>query len=251
MGGTALTLFLLASFFGGVTSGVAGFALGLVVSGVWLHIITPVQTATLIVFYALATQSFAIWKLRHTLSWRAVAPFIIGGVVGIPLGTMLLTYVDPIVMRVGVGVLIMVYAVYGLARPEFTAIKAGIGADVVVGLFNGLLGGLTGLVGIIVTIWCQWRGWPKDAQRTVFQPVMLASAAMTAVSLGVAGAVTLETAKLYLLGLPALLAGLWCGFRLYGRLDDAAFRKVILWLLLISGMSLIVPASLFGLAASR
>jgi uncharacterized membrane protein YfcA len=74
---------------------------------------------------------------------------------------------------------------------------------------------------------------------------------MTAVSLGVAGAVTLETAKLYLLGLPALLAGLWCGFRLYGRLDDAAFRKVILWLLLISGMSLIVPASLFGLAASR
>ena len=251
MDGTVLTLFLLASFVGGVTSGIAGFALGLVVSGVWLHIITPVQTATLIVFYALATQSVAIWKLRHALSWRGVAPFIIGGAVGIPLGTLLLTYIDPAIARIGVGVLIVLYAAYGLARPEFKAIKAGTAADVVVGVLNGLLGGLTGLVGIIVTIWCQWRGWAKDAQRTVFQPVMLASAAMTAVSLGVAGAITIETVKLYLLGLPALLAGLWCGFRLYGKLDDAAFRKVILWLLLVSGMSLIIPASLFGFAASR
>jgi hypothetical protein len=251
MNGTALTLFLLASFVGGVTSGVAGFALGLVVSGVWLHIITPVQTATLIVFYALATQSVAIWKLRHALNWRGIAPFIIGGAVGIPLGTMLLTYVDPSVMRVSIGVLIMVYAAYGLARPEFMAIKAGTMADVAVGVLNGLLGGLTGLVGIIITVWCQWRGWSKDAQRTVFQPVMLVSAVMTAVSLGVAGAITVETAKLYVLGLPALLAGLWCGFWLYGRLDDVAFRKMILWLLLVSGMSLIVPASLFGLVASR
>jgi uncharacterized membrane protein YfcA len=222
-----------------------------VVSGVWLHIITPIQTATLIVFYALATQTVAIWKLRDALNWRGVAPFILGGAVGIPLGTMLLTYVDPAIMRVGVGVLIMLYAAYGLARPEFGTIKAGTAADVTIGVLNGLLGGLTGLVGIIITIWCQWRGWTKDAQRTVFQPVMLVSAAMTAVSLGVAGAVTLETAKLYLLGLPALLAGLWCGFWLYGRLDDAAFRKVILWLLLVAGMSLILPASLFGFAASR
>jgi hypothetical protein len=47
-------------------------------------------------------------------------------------------------------------------------------------------------------------------------------------------------ARLYVLGLPALLAGLWLGFRLYGRLDDAAFRKLILWLLLASGLALIV-----------
>ena len=45
MDATALTLFLLSAFFGGVTTGLAGFAMGLVVSGVWLHVLTPVQTA--------------------------------------------------------------------------------------------------------------------------------------------------------------------------------------------------------------
>ena len=48
-----------------------------------------------------------------------------------------------------------------------------------------------------------------------------------------------------MLGLPSLLAGLWGGFKLYGKLDDAAFRKVILVLLLVSGLALIVPASIF------
>jgi uncharacterized membrane protein YfcA len=62
---------------------------------------------------------------------------------------------------------------------------------------------------------------------------------VTAISLSFTGAVTAETAKLYVLGLPALLAGLWLGFKLYGRLDDQAFRKLILVLLLASGLALI------------
>jgi len=74
---------------------------------------------------------------------------------------------------------------------------------------------------------------------------MLAAIVVSAISLSIAGAVTAETIKLYLLGLPALLAGLWIGFRLYGKLDDAAFRKVILLLLLAAGLALIVPASIF------
>src|SRR6476661_3241863 len=107
----------------------------------------------------------------------------------------------------------------------------------------------SGLSGLIVTIWSQLRGWPKDVQRTVFQPVMLAAIVMNAVTLSFDGAATTETAKLYVLGLPALLAGLWSGFKLYGKLDDAAFRKMILLLLLVSGLALIVPMSIFRSAA--
>jgi uncharacterized membrane protein YfcA len=137
------------------------------------------------------------------------------------------------------------YSAYNLARPAFAPVESRVPTDVGVGILNGLLGGLTGLTGIIVAIWCQLRGWPKDVQRTVFQPVNLAALVMSTVSLSIAGAITAATIKLYLLGLPLMLAGLWCGFKLYGKLDDAAFRKVILLLLLVSGLSLIVPASIF------
>jgi uncharacterized protein len=62
---------------------------------------------------------------------------------------------------------------------------------------------------------------------------------MIAISLTVAGGITIDTLKLYALGLPALLAGFWQGFRCYGKLDDATFRKLVLVLLLCSGLALI------------
>src|SRR5262249_20406238 len=108
-----------------------------------------------------------------------------------------------------------------------------------VGFLNGILGGMTGLAGILVTIWSGLRGWPKDEQRAVFQPVGVAIFAMSALWLGVRGMATAEAVRLFLIGLPVLLAGTWLGLKLYGRLDEAAFRRVVLILLLISGVAML------------
>jgi uncharacterized protein len=241
MDGTFLALFLIAAFLGGFASGLAGFAMGFVVSGIWLHILTPVQTTALIVGYGLLTQGYGVWKLRHALNWQTIAPFIVGGIVGIPIGTMLLTYLNPVYLRGGVGLLLVVYAVYGLAQPAVKVVPAGAFADTGIGFVNGMLAGLTGLPGFIITVWCQFRGWNKDFQRTVFQPVILAAMVANAISLGIAGAITADVIRLYLIGLPVMVAGLWVGFKLYGKLDDAAFRKIILVLLLIAGLGLLAP----------
>ena len=63
MDGLVFTVFALAALVGGFS----GFAMGLVVSGVWLHIITPMQTASLIAGYGLLTQGYGIFSLRHVL----------------------------------------------------------------------------------------------------------------------------------------------------------------------------------------
>jgi uncharacterized protein len=103
-----------------------------------------------------------------------------------------------------------------------------------------VLGGITGLAGILVTIWCGLRGWPKDVQRTVFQPVAVAIFLMSALWIGAKGAITADTIKLFLTGLPALFAGTWFGLKLYGRIDEATFRTIVLALLLVSGLVLII-----------
>jgi uncharacterized membrane protein YfcA len=240
MDGIVLGLFLLAAFLGGFASGLAGFAMGFVVAAIWLHLITPIQTAALIIGYGLWTQGYGVWKLRHTLSWRNVAPFIIGGTIGVPIGTFLLTYIDAAYMRSLVGLVLVLYGIYGLTQPVLKLASAGVAADSSAGFLNGVVCGLTGFPALIITIWCQLRGWSKDVQRTVFQPVMLAAIVVSAISLSFTGVVTMEIVKLYVLGLPALLAGLWIGFKLYGKLDDVAFRKLVLVLLVCAGLSLIV-----------
>jgi len=244
MDGVTLAFFLAAAFLGGLVSGLSGFAMGLVVSGVWLHIIEPSQNALLIVLCGLVTQGSGIWYVRHAIDWGKICPFVVGSLIGVPLGTAMLTAVDQGTLRITMGVLLVLFSLYGLLKPAFKPVAGGVPVELGVGVANGLIGGLTGLGGIAVTIWSQLRGGPKDAQRAIFQPVLFSTFVMTAISLAFVGAYTVEMMKLYALALPALAIGIWCGIRLYGKLDDAAFRRVILILLLASGVSLVVPALL-------
>jgi uncharacterized membrane protein YfcA len=234
-----LPIFLIATFAGALVAGLSGFAFGLVAASIWLYILSPLQSATLIVAFGLIVQGYSVWKLRHALDWKKLWPFIAGAAVGVPVGVSVLTWANPAYIRAGVGVFLILYSLYAFFRPALKPIKSGGAvADASVGFLNGMLGGMTGLAGILVTIWSGLRGWPKDQQRTIFQPVAVAIFLMTALWLGAKGAVTPDTIKLFVIGLPVLIAGTWLGMKLYGRLDEASFRKVVLVLLFASGVVL-------------
>jgi uncharacterized membrane protein YfcA len=236
-----LPLFLLATFAGALVAGLSGFAFGLVVSAIWLYILTPLQTASLIIAFGLIVQGYAVWKLRRALDWHKLAPFVLGAALGVPVGVSILTWANPSHVRMGIGAFLVLYSLYAWFRPAIAPVQSGGGAaDAGVGFLNGVLGGITGLAGILVTIWCGLRGWPKDVQRTVFQPVAVAIFLMSALWIGAKGAVTPDTVKLFLIGLPALFAGTWLGLKLYGRIEEATFRKIVLALLLVSGLVLVM-----------
>jgi uncharacterized membrane protein YfcA len=240
-----LTIFLAATFLAALVAGVAGFAFGLVAAAAWLHVLTPLQTTTLIVAFGLIVQGYSVWKLRRALKFERLLPFLIGGALGLPVGVALLRWVAPAHMKVAVGALLILFSLYSLARPQLAKVTVGGRlADGGVGVLSGILGGTSGFGGILPTIWCTLRGWPKDEQRAIFQPTGVAIFFGTALLLGGTGSVTTGTIELFLLGLPALLAGSWLGLRLYGKLDEVSFRKIVLALLLVSGLALIAPLGL-------
>jgi uncharacterized membrane protein YfcA len=234
-----IPLFLFASFAGAFVAGLSGFAFGLVAASLWLYILTPVQSATLIIGFGLLVQGYSVWKLREALDWGRLWPFIAGAAIGVPAGVTLLTWSDPRSVRIAVGIILILYSLYAFFRPALKFSGGGRTSDAAIGFLNGVLGGLTGLAGILVTIWCNLRGWPKDVQRTVFQPVAVAIFLMSALWLGAKGAVSMETTKFFVMGLPCVIAGTWLGLKLFGRIDEAMFRKIVLALLLISGVTLL------------
>jgi uncharacterized protein len=233
-------LFLGGTFLAALVAGLGGFAFGIIAAAIWLYILPPLQTATLIVLLGLVVQGYSVWKLRHALRWRRLAPLMIGAAFGVPLGVFALAYADPRHLRLGVGAILVLFSLYNLFRPAMKPIKAfATAGDVIAGLLNGVLGGATGLAGLIVIIWCQLRGWDKDQQRGVFQPVGVATFAMSAAWLGGQGSISREVIGLFAVALPVLLAGTWAGLQLYGRLDEGQFRKLVLILLLASGVALL------------
>lgn len=234
-------LFQLGTFAAALVTGVAGFAFGLIAAAIWLYALTPLQTTALIVGYAVLAQAYAVWKLRRSLNPRRLAPLIIGSAVGIPFGILILGWIPPGYLRNAIGGVLVLYSLYSLLRPTLPSMKrATAPADAVAGFLNGLVGGSTGLAGIVIVIWTGLRGWQRDEQRAAFQPAGLATSLLIVIGLGGSGNIAVDTVKLFAWGLPALALGTWAGWKIYGKLDEAKFRTAVLILLLISGVGLIV-----------
>lgn len=126
-----------------MSPGLAGFAFGIVAAAAWLHILTPIETATLIIGYGLIVQSIAVRKLRRALSWQRLWPFLAGGAVGAPVGASLLTWANPAAIRTGIGFILVLYAIYGLARPHLKVVRPAdpttdIGVGVAKDLWNAI-----------------------------------------------------------------------------------------------------------------
>jgi len=171
-----VSIFLVAAFAASLVTGLAGFAFGIIAAGPWLHVLTPAQCTTLIVAFGLMIQGWSVWKIRAGIRLDRLLPFLLGSTIGVPVGVVLLRFVSSADLRIATGVTLVLYALYGLARPKLPAFTAvGPIADFIVGLLGGVLGGATGLAGILVTIWSGLRGWPKDEQRAVFQPTGVAT----------------------------------------------------------------------------
>jgi uncharacterized membrane protein YfcA len=234
-----LIAFLVATFLGAVVAGVAGFAFGLIASAIWLHVITPAQSAVLIAAFAIPIQGATLWNLRHALQISRLIPFIIGGAIGIPLGVTALNWATPTQMRACIGMALILFSLYSLVRPKLPSVQGGQRADGIVGVLSGLFAGGTGLAGLPVIVWGTLRRWSKDEQRAVFQPVAVIIFVMTLAWFGSTGMVTTETLRLFAVGLPAVAIGTWLGLKLYGKLDEATFRTVVLVLLLLSGLTLL------------
>lgn len=233
-------LFLAGAGVAGFVSGLVGFAFALVAAPVWLRVFEPIEVVALVVCFGVVTQGYALWNMRREIDLRPSLPFIAGGVVGVPLGVWIVSSIDPHAFQSAIGIFMVVYTGYLLLRPNVGRIRGGgRPADAAIGFLSGVIGGMTGFSGPLVTLWCALRPWNKYEQRQAYQPYLLVMHVSTIVSLIAAGSMSTRVGGLFLMGVPLVVAGLWGGFTLYRRIDDEAYRRVVLWLLLASGVSLL------------
>lgn len=236
-----IAIIVLGALCGGFVTGLAGFGTGLTALGFWLYVVDPVVAAALVVICSVVGQVQSLYTVRRAVTWRRAWPFLLGGLMGVPLGVAALRVVDPKTLKVLLGLLLVGYTSVTLGfRRLPTVAWGGRMADGVVGFGGGVLGGVAGLSGPLPTIWCGLRGWQADAQRGVYQPYNLTILSVALIAYATQGMLTTHVWGLVLVCLPATLLGAYGDMRLYGRIDDQQFRYLVLCLLLASGMVLTV-----------
>jgi alpha-methylacyl-CoA racemase len=154
----------------GFVQGLSGFAFSLVALSVWAWALAPQIAAPLAVFGALVGQIASLASVRGGFDLRRIAPLVLGGVIGVPIGVFALHNVDPVRFKLAVGVFLTLYGLYGLLTSGAARITAGgRGLDAFAGLVGGVMGGLGGVAGSVPAIWTQLRGWTRDLRRATMQ----------------------------------------------------------------------------------
>ena len=133
--------------------------------------------------------------MRRALSLKDLLPFVLGGLLGIPLGVALLPRLDADVFKLLLGALLVIAcpAMLFASRLPRVALRNAAAArlaDGAAGLGGGVMGGLGGFTGVIPTLWCTLRGFEKSTQRTVVQNFNLATLSVTMLAYAASGAVT-------------------------------------------------------------
>jgi len=234
-------LILAGALLAGFVNGLAGFGTGLVALGLWLHAIDPILAAPLVVICSVIAQLLSLWSIRPKPSLQRLWPFLLGGVLGVPVGVMALDHVETEAFRVAVGLFLVGYCAFTLLSRRLPVIHAGgRPADGAIGFVGGILGGAAGLSGPLPTIWCGLKGWSRAEQRAIYQPFNLTILSWALISYTWNGVLTEEIGRLTLICLPGTVLGVWLGVKAYGRVDDRQFRRIVLWLLLASGVVLTV-----------
>ncbi len=147
---------------------------------------------------------------------------------GVPLGTVLVSHLDPRTLKLGIGGLLLLFSAYMLFRRSSAKTAwGGRIADGAVGFGGGVLGGLAGLSGPLPTVWVTIRGWGKQESRSVFQAFNLTILIIALISHALAGLLTAEVGWALLAALPGTIGGALLGARTYGRLNDARFRMIL------------------------
>ena len=240
MNGMTVGVLMFGALAGGFVSGLAGFGTALMALGIWLYVVTPDVAVQLVIICSVIAQTWTMPSIWRSIDFKLVWPFLVGGLAGVPIGTLLVAYADPRLFKLSVGILLLIFpaALYFQRVPVALSIGGKV-ADTGIGFTGGLLGGLAGLSGPVPILWASVRGWGKDERRGLFQifnwTILTAAFVVQAGS----GLVTRETMWLALLVLPGTIGGAWLGTRTYHALSDGNFRDVVLGLLFLSGITLV------------
>jgi uncharacterized protein len=236
----AIALLLAGALAGGFVSGLAGFGTALMALGIWLYVLPPSLAVPLVLICSIVAQTSTMPSIWRTIDFRLVWPFLVGGLAGVPLGSVLVAYADPRLFRLSVGVLLLVFptALY-FQRTEMALSIGGRVADTGIGFAGGVLGGLAGLSGPLPILWASVRGWGKDERRGLFQTFNWTILTVALFVQAGTGFITQEIIQLSLLALPSTVVGAWLGARAYHALSDRKFRDIVLGLLFLSGVALL------------
>lgn len=231
--------------FGGFVNGLAGFGTSLFALGWWLQVMEPVDAVAVSLLMSVASGLQGVVVVRRSIKWRRLARFLVPALIGLPMGIGLLNWIEAKLLTLIIALFLLLYGLsFSLRRGLPTLAGPTPWIDAAVGFVGGVLGAMAGLSGPIPTIWCSFRDWTKAERRALLQPYNVIILGFSAFLLALQGAYNQDVLFSVVVALPVTMLSAQFGIALFKRMNDAQFRRLLIFLMFVSGAFLLLRSFL-------
>jgi uncharacterized membrane protein YfcA len=221
------------------TQAVTGFGFALIAVPL-LTLASDARTAVVAVCLAGLVPSLVSAGLdRHHVRWRPAWILSALSIVGMPVGLALRRVLSDrgLTVLVAISVLACVLIVWrGVRLPERPSTVG------VVGAVAGVLGTATGTNGPPLVAAFQAMGLSPRAFRGTLAAIFAVTGVAGALAYLLAGEVTADATAMAAVSTPGAVLGWLAGDRVFGRVDPASFRRIVLSFLVITAVTVLVRA---------
>ncbi len=227
------TILLLSAF----QQSLSGFGFSLVAMPILVQLIGIQVAAPLVAALALTLNIINGIRWREYLDLSEIKRLGLWMLLGVPIGILSVDYLPENALKMGLGGLLVAYALFSLLKPEKLPIISRRWAYPA-GFFAGLLGGAYNTSGPPLILYGNLRNWTHDRFRAVLQTLFGFAAAMVVFGHILTGHYTADVRHWLWITTLAVLLGVLIGALLERYLKPQHLRTWITILTLLLGISL-------------
>ncbi len=226
-------------FLGGSIQGVTGFgfsliAVPLLVTAVPPHIIIPSM-----LLLSMLINGLILIESRECLDIKSIVPIIGSGVIGLPVGTVMLRYMNPSSLRILIGILVCGLSTMMILGLRYRTAHKTLAAALA-GFVSGALNSSITMSGPPVILFWQNESIAKETFRRTLSLYFLILNLVTIPFYMHAGLLTRHVMFFCLSQAFVVLAGVLVGISISRRIDVIRFNRLTLVLIWIGGVSAII-----------
>ena len=221
----ALLFLGVAAFLAGLARGFSGFGAALIFMPLASTVIGPAQAAPLLLVVDLVLSVGMIPDAWRRADKASVGTMSLGALVGVPLGTLALALADPLWLRWGIVVLVILLLALLMSGWRYHG-RPWMPLTALVGLVSGLFSGAAQVGGPPVVAYWLGGGNRSAVVRANIVLYFLVSSLISLVSYLAGGLMSWRVLLLATVTAPAYGVALYIGTLLFGRTDERAFRWI-------------------------
>ncbi|MEP3345852.1 MAG: sulfite exporter TauE/SafE family protein [Litoreibacter sp.] len=237
-----LVLAMVVGVAAGFVKGVVGFAMPMIFISGLSSFISPELALAGLILPTVVTNGMQGLRQGLGAAWssmKKLKAFLCVGGVMLVMSAQLVSVIPSSALYLAIGTFVMLFATLQLWgwRPKLSGNATG--AELIAGTCAGLAGGVSGIWGPPTVLFLNAVNTPKQDQMRI-QGVVYGLGALLLLAAHIKSGILIAATVPFsaLLVLPAVI-GVWLGFKVQDRIDQAMFRRATSCVLIIAGLNLI------------